>query len=144
MKHVMLALSQIGTTEIRGRKHNPEVIKYFKDIGHDWVVSDETAWCSAFINWICKKSNLEFTGKLNARSWLSVGEEVYTSEVGDLVIFWRESKDSWKGHVGIYVSEINNRIYVLGGNQNNQVSIKPYHKSRLLGFRRLTDGNENV
>ena len=28
-------------------------------------------------------------------------------------------------------------IHVLGGNQNNQVNIKPYPESRLLGVRRM-------
>ena len=64
------ALSQYGTREIIGEEDNPVILDYFKFIGHKWVKDDETAWCGAFINWCAKKSGLEHTGKLDARSWL--------------------------------------------------------------------------
>ena len=132
-----IALSQIGIKEIVGSKHNPDVLKYFSEIGHDWVKNDEMAWCSAFVNWVCKKANKEFTGKLNARSWLDVGTEVKDAKTGDIVILWREDPNSWKGHVGIYCRETKNYIYILGGNQANSVCIKAYQKRLLLGYRRL-------
>jgi uncharacterized protein (TIGR02594 family) len=137
MKAIELALSQVGIKEIVGRKHNPEVLKYFKETGQSWVTTDEMAWCSAFANWICKKSGLPYTGKLNARSWLKVGRKVDMPKLGDIVVFWRESPQSWKGHVAFFIRETKNWIYVLGGNQNNQVKISAYPKYRLLQYRRL-------
>lgn len=138
MKAIEIALTQVGIKEIVGRKHNPEVLKYFKEIGHSWVKDDETAWCSAFANWICKKAGLPYTGKLNARSWLKVGQRVSKPKLGDVVIFWRDNPNSWKGHVAFFVRETKNWVYVLGGNQNNQVKISAYPKHRLLQYRRLT------
>jgi len=139
MKHIELALSQYGTKEIVGAKDNPEVLKYFKNLGFDASsLKDETAWCSAFVNWVCRESGLEFTGKLNARSWTNVGHEVVEPKLGDIVIFWRESPDSWKGHVAFYINDDDKYIYVLGGNQSNQVNIKPYVKRRLLAYIRLS------
>lgn len=132
-----LALSQYGIKEIVGKQHNPEVLKYFTEIGHSWVKNDETAWCSAFINWVAKKSGLEYSGKLDARSWLKVGDKVKIPRRGDVVIFWRGSKDSWMGHVGLFIRETPNWVYVLGGNQSNQVKISAYPKNKLLGYRRL-------
>ena len=136
-KHVELALSQIGIKEIRGKQDNPEVTKYFESCG--LTFKDETAWCSAFANWIAKTSGLKYSGKLNARSWVEVGMKVKASNVklGDVLVFWRESKSSWKGHVGFYISEDEDNYYVLGGNQSNMVCIKPYPKSRLLTIQRL-------
>ncbi len=133
------ALSQFGVTEIVGRKHNPTIVNYFKEIGHKWVITDETAWCSAFVNWVALKTNVTRSGKLTARSWLNVGIKVKTPQLNDLAIFWRDKKSSWKGHVGFFIgySESRNYIYVLGGNQNNQVNIKKYPAYRLIGFRRL-------
>lgn len=139
MKHLELALSKIGTKEIVGVKNNPEILNWAKDIGHSWVKSDETAWCSIFVNWVCKNTNLDFTGKLNARSWLDVGESVKNPKIGDVVIFWRESKHSWKGHVAFFIRETESLIYVLGGNQSNQVKISAYPKEQLLGYRRLNN-----
>jgi uncharacterized protein (TIGR02594 family) len=138
MKHIELALSQYGVKEIVGKEDNPEVLKYFKNLGFDSsVLKDETAWCAAFANWVLRESGLPFSGKLNARSFLEVGEKVVEPSLGDLVIFWRESPDSWKGHVAFYINDDDNYIYVLGGNQSNQVCIKPYAKRRLLTYIRL-------
>lgn len=137
MDLIKIALSQYGVKEIVGSNHNDEVLKYFQDAGHEWVKDDETAWCSAFVNWVAMKSIKEHTGKLNARSWLDVGDEVSSPLVGDVVIFYRGDPKGWKGHVGFYISEDDKNINVLGGNQSNMVCIKPYSKSRLLGYRRL-------
>jgi len=85
------------------------------------------------------KAGLHRSKKLNARSWLNIGEEVKEPQAGDVVIFWRESKNSWKGHVAIYVNHSENKKYIncLGGNQSNKVCIRAYKAEQLLGFRRL-------
>lgn len=133
-----IALSQYGIKEIVGSKDNPEVLKYFDEIGFDGSkLKDETSWCSAFVNWVAKKSNKDYTKRLDARSWLKVGKETNQPEPGDIVVFWRESPKSWKGHVGFYVNETKEYINVLGGNQSNQVKISAYPKSRLLGYRKI-------
>ena len=138
-KFLAIAMSQYGVTEIVGKRHNPIILDYFKQIGHSWVQTDETAWCSAQINGVALLAGMERTGKLNARSWLTVGQKIDNPKQGDVVIFWREKKSSWKGHVGLFIGYTHDKkgIYVLGGNQNNMVNIKRYPTSRLLGFRRL-------
>lgn len=136
---VNVALQEIGVEEIIGSRHNPIVTGYFKESGHSWVKDDETAWCSAFMNAMARRSCLESTGKLDARSWLTVGEEITEPQIGDVVVFWRNSPSSWQGHVAIYIREDKHYIYCLGGNQNNKVGIDKYKKSRLLGYRRLRE-----
>lgn len=139
MNPLSIALTQYKVREFIGSGHNPQVLKYFDATrfeGQSWI-TDETAWCSAFMNWCAEHSGLEKSGELNARSWLEIGEKVEVPQPGDVVILWRESKTSWKGHVGIYVNEKGSSINVLGGNQNNEVNISPYPKEQLLGYRRL-------
>jgi len=132
------ALSQFGTRELQGPEaNNPRIIEYFQEIGHIWVKTDETAWCSAFVNWVAKTNGYEHSGKLNARSWLDVGQPVAIPKQGDVVILWRIAKKDWRGHVGFYVNETDTHVHILGGNQSNKVCIKPYPKERLLGYRRL-------
>jgi len=131
-----IALSEYGVTEMVGTQDNPEVLKYFARLGFG-TLKDETAWCSAFMNWVAMECGLEYTGKLTARSWLGVGEDVKYPTKGDVVIFWRSSPDSWKGHVGIYINSDDKFVWCLGGNQSNQVNIKKYAKHRVLGYRRL-------
>lgn len=133
-----LAQDDIGTWEWADG-HNPKVVQYFHDVGHEWVKDDETAWCAAFVGAMLKRANMPHTGKLNARSYLDIGEEVPLSEAvpGDIVIFSRGDPDGWQGHVGFFVRRAGAHIEVLGGNQANQVNIKRYPASRLLGVRRL-------
>lgn len=132
-----IALQEFGLKEYAGRKHNPRILEFFAEIGHEWVKDDETAWCSAFMNWVALKAECPRSGKLNARSWLEVGTPVEDPKMGDVVIFWRESEHSWKGHVGIFINRIGDQIYTLGGNQRNSVNIQSYKADRLLGYRRI-------
>lgn len=142
-KLLEIALSQYGVTEYIGKRHNSTIVNYFKEIGHKWVTNDETAWCSAYINWVALKANMQRSGKLNARSWLKIGRKITKPQKGDVVVLWRDRKASWKGHVGLFIgySEDGKYIYVLGGNQKNQVNIQKYPAYRLLGFRRLQEKN---
>lgn len=131
------AIKEYGVREIPGDKSNPEINKYFDLIGHTWA-DDELAWCSAYVNWVCKSQGFEYSGKLNARSWLDIEGHVTSTQVkpGDIVIFWREDIMSWKGHVGFFIKKNKTGVYTLGGNQNNEVNIKPYPEYRILGYRR--------
>ena len=125
--------------EWAGSDHNPKIVQMFADVGHSWVKDDETAWCAAFVGSMLKRSGLPHTGKLNARSYLNwgVGVPLEMAERGDLVVFTRGDPNGWQGHVGFYSGHDDKYVYVLGGNQSNQVNIKPYSRKRLLGVRRV-------
>ncbi len=136
-KHYEVAEGLVGVKEVRGKKHEPKIQAMFKAaIGS--VMSDETPWCAAFVNYCLETAGIKGTGKLNARSFVKYGAKALgTYHKGDIVVFWRGSKDSWKGHVGFYAGEDEKNIIVLGGNQSNQVCFKKYPKSRLLAVRRV-------
>lgn len=139
-----IAFGELGTEEIVGDKHNPEVLKYAKETKITGITTDEIAWCSTFVNWVAIKAGLQYTGKANARSWLNVGTKITTPEPGDIVVFWRESPQSWKGHVGIFlgVSTDKKRVYCIGGNQGNRVSVSAYRLENVLSYQRLTTSNQ--
>lgn len=124
--------------EIPGKKHNSFIVDWTNRI-LSWAYDDEIPWCSLFMNAMAEDVGLERTGKANARSWLSIGIEVENPVISDVVVFWRENRKSWKGHVGIFMGYTHDKkhIAVLGGNQSNEVNISLYPASRLLGFRRL-------
>ena len=137
---INIALSQYGVQEQPGRLHNPTIINYSWETGFRGIIDDETAWCSLFMNWCAMKAGLQRSKKANARSWLHLGQVIHNEpQLGDVVVFWRESPSSWKGHVALFISysEDKRYMYCLGGNQNNKVCIAPYQASRVLGFRRL-------
>ena len=132
------ALYEYGVKERAGSKDNQRILQYFNDLGYQGSqLHDETAWCSAFVNWVAKQSGYEYSGSLVARSWLQIGTSIVKPKPGDIVVFWRESPSSWKGHVAFFIKETKGYVYVLGGNQNNRVCIKAYPKNRVLDYRRL-------
>jgi uncharacterized protein (TIGR02594 family) len=128
-----------GLRDIEGSSHEPKVLMFFHETGNTKIKNDESAWCSVFMGFCAKKQGLQFSKYMNARSWLNVGDTVSNPQPGDVVVFWREKKDSWKGHVSIYLgkSADGKELYCLGGNQNDEVCIQTYEAETVLGFRRI-------
>ena len=135
-----LALKHLGEKEIPGSRHNSKIVRWHRIIA-SWIYDDETPWCSSFVNAMALEAGMEHTDKINARSWLKVGEHIDEADAkqGDVAIFWRVSPNSWQGHVGfIHEYKKGDRfVRLLGGNQSNSVSIANYTASSLLGIRRL-------
>lgn len=128
------ALGEYGVSET----NNPaRVLEYSKEIGHTEIHDTSTAWCSVFANWVCMKAGMPRSNALNARSWLTVGENQIAPMLGDIVVFWRDDIHGSLGHVGFYISQDATHIYTLGGNEGDMVQIQPYQKAHLLGFRKL-------
>jgi uncharacterized protein (TIGR02594 family) len=138
-----LAKLEIGTYEW-AEGSNPRVDAYFDDVGFP-SFHDDTAWCAAFVGAMLKRSGFPHTGKLTARSYIDWGKpvELKDAQPGDVVIFWRGSPDSWQGHVALFDRAANGMIYVLGGNQRDQVNISAYPASRLLSIRRMAPKRES-
>ena len=129
-RHVYTAADRYGLNELQRRT----VIKEY--VGID---PRRYEWCAAFVNAVLEESNIQGSQSRMARSFLDWGEEVEEPLAGDVIVFPRGTSD-WQGHVGFYVgTEIkNNKEYyrILGGNQNNAVSIDLYPAKKALGIRR--------
>lgn len=146
-EHVFsVAEGYLGVTEYPAAKHNPQILKFYADSGNSWVQDDETPWCAAFVGSVLAQCGIQGTNKLNARSYLDWGQPIDTDKAqkGDVVVFWRGSKDGWQGHVAFYSHQDEEHIYVLGGNQGNKVSLAPYKKDRLLGIRTVRQPRQHV
>lgn len=141
-----IAAAEIGQAEVPGPGNNPRILDYARSTGITWIDDDETPWCSTFMNWVAFSAGVERTDQANARSWLTVGRPAEPPEPGDVVVFWRESLESTKGHVGLFMgySRGGDRVYVLGGNQGNQVGVTAYGADRVLGFRRLRRSEHSI
>ena len=134
------AVNELGQKEISGPAENASIARYASEGGQfEWVNDDVTPWCSIFVNWCAVKSGLKGSGSAAARSWLNVGTPVSNPQPGDIVVLWRESRHSWMGHVGFFFgfSKDGQRVFCLGGNQGNQVSISGFDINQVLGYRRL-------
>lgn len=106
-----------------------------------------TEWCAAFVNAVLEESGIESNKDhaypLTARAYLDWGQAVSKKDIepGDIVVFPR-GNEGWQGHVGFYIrTQVIDGIeyyYILGGNQNNRVSLELYRSNRALGIRRQT------
>ncbi len=136
----------IGIKELPGDEDSPFVMSMLR-LDNSWPQHDEVPWCSGFANYVAWILRLPRSKSLMARSWLQVGMPVELEDAVpgfDICIFKRGSGKqpgatviNAPGHVAFYAGQSSTKIYVLGGNQNDQVSVAPYPKSRLLGIRRL-------
>lgn len=141
--HVAFGEMNRGVHEMAGERHDDAIISYLASTTlPEEHHKDETAWCSAFVNWCIEQVGLKGTRSASARSWLEFGEEVDVPQLGEIVVFWRGEREGRFGHVGFFIDEDDDNIVVLGGNQTDPeksvgaVCIKPYPRKRLLGFRR--------
>lgn len=134
-EYYKIALKENGTTEIAGKEHNSRVLEYHQATGLK-ASDDETPWCAAFVNWCLLKAGINGTNSASARSFQKWGIPSFNPVEGDIVIFWRESKTSSKGHVAFFVKRDGDFIYCFGGNQSNKVCVAKYPVDRVLTYRK--------
>ena len=70
---------------------------------------------------------------IDARSWLGWGVELDEPRPGCVVVLKRGNPPS--GHVALYESGDGETLQLLGGNQRNQVCVRPYPARRVLSYR---------
>jgi uncharacterized protein (TIGR02594 family) len=123
----------IGITEIPGSKSNTVIMGWAKKLGGwiaSWYQNDDTPWCGLFIGNVIAttlpKEPLP-ANPLGALNWKRFGQPGRIAR-GAILVFER----SGGGHVGIYVGEDRTHYHVLGGNQDNAVSIARVKKGRLV------------
>lgn len=140
-RFMFYALLEIGTQEVLGPGSNPRIQQYFGATTLGDKTTDAVAWCSAFVNWCHTKAGFAGTRSARVRSWLEHPNYRPTNEpqLGDLCVFWRQSPASAKGHVGFFVREEGQHIWVLGGNQKNRVGVDKYPKNRLITYLTWVD-----
>ena len=133
-------VGELGQKELRGQDHNDRILEYLAScdtLPTHMKGQDETAWCSAFLNWAMERLGLPSTEKANARSWLAWGVPLRFPMLGSITVLWRGSRDGWMGHVGELVEIGPDYVGLLGGNQSDSVNISRYPRNRVLGYRTL-------
>jgi uncharacterized protein (TIGR02594 family) len=136
----------LGLKETFGKKHTPMIVA-MAQLDTSWVEDDETAWCSAFVNFVCFLLGVPRSRSLAARSWLLVGTSIPLSDAArgaDVVVLKRGKEPQpgpevikAQGHVGFYAGQTATTVELLAGNQGNAVSIASFPKSQILSIRRL-------
>ena len=144
-KWLELAWRDDGVREKRGSLSNPKIMRYYRDVGADWVKGDDVAWCAAFVGSCLERAGAGSTRSLMARSYLKWGKALKHPKKGAVTVFSRGSNKAL-GHVGFYLGENSRSIFLLGGNQSDSVGMATYPKSRLLGYRwpKTVRGEDNI
>ncbi|MEL6298922.1 MAG: TIGR02594 family protein [Pseudomonadota bacterium] len=125
-----------GVAEASGRQTNARVAALYRDAGHAQIKDDAVPWCAAFVGACLARAGLPSTGSLRARSYLDYGEAADDPRPGDIVVLRRGASPT-AGHVGFYVGRTRERLFLLGGNQSDAVTVAGFAASRLLGVRRV-------
>jgi uncharacterized protein (TIGR02594 family) len=128
---IRVAQREIGVKEVRGGE-NPRILEYHSTTTLK-ASEDEVAWCSSFVNWVCKKCKLERSHSAAARSWLGYGRRLPGYKKYAIVVFKR-GNSSWQGHVGFAMDLKDGYVKCLGGNQGDRVSYANYPASSVLGY----------
>jgi uncharacterized protein (TIGR02594 family) len=132
---ITVASKYIGFHERKQRRE----LKQF--VGVDPV---RIEWCAAFVNAVLAELGIPGSDSvsewpLTARSFLRWGRRVGHPQIGDIIILPRGT-EAWQGHVGFYYSTeyINGKKYyqVLGGNQNDAVTLKLFPAWSAISIRR--------
>lgn len=118
--------------EVKGYKHNLRVLFY-----HSFTTlkasDDETPWCSSFMCAAHEESGFKSTRSAAAISWGGYGIPIpiKDAQIGDIVVLKRySSKNPDARHVAFLdkvIKEGDKYCQLLGGNQNDSVSISKNH-----------------
>ncbi|TNI85197.1 TIGR02594 family protein [Aeromonas sobria] len=130
------ARRHIGLIEIKGSKHNPEIVAMWKAIKRGGIKDDETPWCAGFVGACLERVGVPSTRFEGARSYASWGEKLDKPVAGCVVVFSRDGG----GHVGFVVGQDHSgNLLVLGGNQDDAVNVKAFKRHRATAYRWPTD-----
>jgi uncharacterized protein (TIGR02594 family) len=142
-----IAKQYIGIKEVPGLLKNSPIIMAMLTLDNDWPKNDEVPWCSAFVNWIAWNAGCRRTKSLLARSWLGLANNIQIDgarQGWDVVVIARgdykpgPQNVTAPGHVGFYVFHDDAHVWMLAGNQGNQISVKPFPRPDILGVRCLS------
>ena len=118
-----VAESENGVSEIKGSAHNARILEYHASTSLN-ARSDETPWCSSFVNWVAERVGLQGTNSASASSWKSWGRGIDGPVQGAVAVF---RHPDGTGHVGFVAGVTNSgKIVVFGGNQSNQARYSFY------------------
>jgi len=127
---MITAMNELGQREISGIRANPKILEYFK-ASRFWGKDDsgsKNAWCASFTSWVMEQHGYTVPkDAYRAKSWGNFGKSVDKPTYGAIGVKSR----SGGGHVAFVVGQSRDGklLYMLGGNQNDEVNIRSYDKN---------------
>ena len=140
MKGIDVSKEYIGLEEVRDGQEITHLLNTMSHDGDITVVPSKTSWCAAWINFCERSVGNPGTGKLNAQSFNTYGEEIDQddAEEGDIVVFHFPFDSDWQGHVTYFSKwdDDTNQVECLGGNQGNAIKYNAYSQDYIKHIRR--------
>jgi uncharacterized protein (TIGR02594 family) len=132
-----IALAEHGIRETPGPRSTARILEYERATnGGPSQRGDETPWCSSYANWVMQTAGYPGTRSKAARSWLTYGVGIQVPRLGAIAVCMRDDPENPDAaHVAFLVGIIGSQMLLLGGNQGNAVSIRPYPVTRLTALR---------
>ena len=127
------AFKDYFVSEIKGAKHSPKVLAFWKDAKLGGIKDDETPYCSGAVSAWLERSGIRSQRTAWARNYLNQGVKLEEPRFGAIVVFSRGKG----GHVGFVtgVTKDGSQIRVLGANQSDSVNERMFDVNRVLGYR---------
>lgn len=131
---IVTALAELGVSEIPGKENEKRILEY-----HSFTklraTEDEVPWCSSYACFSMERSGFAGTRSAAASSWETYGNKITYPVFGCIAVLLRGS-DATKRHVGFFMGfHGKDSILLLAGNQGDKVSIEPFLKSHVVGYR---------
>jgi uncharacterized protein (TIGR02594 family) len=129
------ALRWLDVKEASGRADNPQILKWAREEGGSIAKAfrqDSIPWCALFANMVLTKTACKGTETLWALDFANWGQKLAGPAVGAFVPMARRGG----GHIAIVVGrDQHGNLMCIGGNQADAVNIKPFPKTRPVGYR---------
>lgn len=129
-----VALAERGVRTFAPGQSNPRVTQYH-ELTNIRGYDDKASWCSSFVNWSLTQVGIAGTNSALARSWLEWGKPLAEPIPGCIAVLTRDDPAGWKGHVGFFLRADDERVYLWGGNQLEEVREHSYPLNTVLGYR---------
>lgn len=142
------ARKDIGVTEWTKTRHNPNpIVQHWvqQAMGNDELVdvtSDDHPWCAMYVGAKLVQAGYPSSHSGMARSYMRYGTAIDKHDdsqwkQGDIAVFWRgSSNDGVTGHVAFLLSWDARYVYILGGNQSDEVCIIKEPRAKILAVSR--------
>ena len=136
---IAFLLARIGLHEVAGAGDNPEIVAWLAACGLPASMQhDATAWCGATARAAVVSAGLVPPhGAAAARNWVGWGTGLVAPIEGCIGVYERidvADPTHPHGHVGFPMGRRSPNDLVLGGNESNQIMIKPYLTARNLWY----------
>lgn len=130
-----------GLQEIPGPESNPVILEMARAIGAPaWYHNDDQPWCAVGQNYFLLESGLpmavgdrgDLFDRLRALTFSIYGQGIVRPALGAIGVFSRPGEGA---HVGMYLGQFKDLLYIYGANQSNKVGATWIREKRLKCWR---------